>query len=170
MKRVLILGNAGSGKSTLARRIGASAGLPVIHLDQEYWQPGWQTPEPDVFAARVAELAARPRWVMDGNYGSTLAPRLARADTVIFLDAPTWTCLRRVLRRHVRGWGRVRADMAPGCPERLDWAFLAYVWRFRRERQDGLLKTLRDDGAASKLIVLRGASAAAAYARAAAEA
>lgn len=164
MERVLILGNAGSGKSTLARRIGGALGLPVVHLDQEYWQPGWQPPDPGVFAARVAELAAGPRWVIEGNYSRTLAPRLARADAVLFLHVPTPLCLLRVLRRQARGWGRVRGDMAPGCPERLEWEFLAYVLRFRRNRQEALLQLLRD-GAGNRLLVLRGPAAVAAYLR-----
>lgn len=40
MKRVMIFGGAGSGKSTLARKIGARTGLPVIHIDPIYWEPG----------------------------------------------------------------------------------------------------------------------------------
>lgn len=39
-KRILILGCGGAGKSTLARRLGAATGLPVVHLDGLYWQPG----------------------------------------------------------------------------------------------------------------------------------
>jgi hypothetical protein len=28
------------------------------------------------------------------------------------------------------GFGRTRPDTAPGCPERLDWEFVKYVWTF----------------------------------------
>jgi adenylate kinase family enzyme len=90
---------------------------------------------------------------MDGNFGGTLPARAAVADTAIFLDFPAWRCLARVLRRVIGSFGRTRADMAPGCPERLDFAFLIYVCRYRRHdrhrhlaaiRQfDGTLVTLR---------------------------
>jgi hypothetical protein len=37
----------------------------------------------------------------------------------------------RVLRRIAKTYGRVRPDMAPGCPERLtDLEFLTYIWTF----------------------------------------
>ena len=41
MQRIVVMGPPGSGKSTLARRLGARHGLPVFHLDQAYWRPGW---------------------------------------------------------------------------------------------------------------------------------
>ena len=63
-------------------------GLPLIHLDKEFWQPGWvQTPRPE-WRAKVAELAAGERWIMDGNYDSSLDLRLPRADTVLWFDYP----------------------------------------------------------------------------------
>lgn len=40
MRRVLVIGASGAGKSTFAARMGQRTGLPVIHLDREYWQPG----------------------------------------------------------------------------------------------------------------------------------
>lgn len=70
---------------------------------------------------------------MDGNFGGTLALRLGAADTAIFLDFPTLVCLGRVLGRVIGSLGRTRADMAPGCPERLDFSFLKYVYRYDGE-------------------------------------
>jgi adenylate kinase family enzyme len=132
MERVLIIGSPGSGKSTLAAEVARLTGLPLVHLDRCYWRPGWVEPDKGEWAAEVGALIERPRWVMDGNYGGTMALRLARADTVIDLDLPTWLCLARILRRTLRQFGQVRSDMPRGCPERLDWTFLAYTARFRR--------------------------------------
>jgi adenylate kinase family enzyme len=132
VQRVLVVGSPGAGKSTLARHIAHITGLPLIHLDQHFWRPGWQEPDQAIWAGRVAALIAWPRWVMDGNYGGTLPLRLAAADTVILLDLPTWLCLVRVLRRVIASYGRTREDLAPGCPERFDLAFLVYVWRYHR--------------------------------------
>jgi adenylate kinase family enzyme len=131
MKRVMVIGGPGSGKSTLARRLHAITGLPVFHLDQYYWRPDWQTAPNEEWGRTVADLAARDEWIMDGGYKSTFHVRMPRADTVIWLDLPRWIAFPRVLKRIALGYGRVRSDLAPGCPERLDWEFLNWAWTFR---------------------------------------
>ena len=157
MQRVIIMGPPGSGKSTLARRIGAQHGLPVFHLDQAFWQPGWSmTPAAD-FALVVERMAARPAWVIDGNFTATLEPRLRAADTVILLDAPTWLRMLRIARRTLANYGRVRPDMAAGCTEKVDLAFLRFAWAWNRTRRDQTLAALKGFG--GRVIVLRGRSA-----------
>lgn len=144
MERVLIIGCSGAGKSVLSRRLSAALGLPVIHLDQHYWRPGWVAPDKATWVAQIEAMVAQPRWVMDGNYGGTLPLRLASADLVVFLDFPTWRCVLRVLRRTAAGLGRARADVAPGCPERFDWPFLKFVWSYRRVHRPRVYAALQD--------------------------
>lgn len=133
MERVLIIGSPGAGKSTLAAELARRTGLPLIHLDRHHWRPGWIEPDEATWGEEVAALISGPRWVMDGNYGGTLALRLTRADTVIDLDLPLWLCLARLVRRWLRHRGRVRGDMAEGCPEQLPFEFLAYATAFPRQ-------------------------------------
>ncbi|TCP77414.1 adenylate kinase family enzyme [Rhizobium sp. PP-CC-2G-626] len=136
MKRVLIVGCPGAGKSTLARELAGMTGLPVIHLDKHYWQPGWQRPDSAAWRTTVEQLASKPAWIMDGNYSGTLETRLASADTLIHLDYPTWLCLWRVSRRTISGLGQNRNDqLAPGCPERFDWPFFRFVANYRKEQR-----------------------------------
>ena len=132
MQRVLIIGSSGAGKSTLATRIAEKLHLPVIHLDTEYWQPGWTVPPEENWREKVAELVARDRWVMDGNYSGSFDLRMPRADMIVWLDPPTWICLLRALKRAVTLWGRTRPDMAPGCPEKFDLEFFLWILNFRR--------------------------------------
>jgi adenylate kinase family enzyme len=131
MERILVLGPCGAGKSTLATRLGETLGLPVIHLDKEYWRAGWVEPDPAEWSERTEELIARPRWVMDGNYGSSLARRLERAELVVNLDYQRSVFFPRMIWRSLSQWGRTRPDMAEGCPEQLNWDFIVYTWRYR---------------------------------------
>jgi adenylate kinase family enzyme len=130
MQRVLVIGSPGAGKSTLATELANRTGLPLIHLDQQYWRSGWVEPSKAEWLNQVAELIAGDQWIIDGNYGGSLEQRLARADTVIDLQFPAWLCVWRILRRVARSWGRVRPDMAEGCPEQLNLEFLVYTATF----------------------------------------
>ena len=132
MQRVLVIGSPGAGKSTFARALQIRTGLPLIHMDQLSWLPGWIERDRDEARAALTEVLAQDCWIIDGNYGSSLPLRLERADTVVLLDYPTWLSLARALRRWWMYRGRSRPDMTEGCPERLDPEFLHYVLTFRR--------------------------------------
>lgn len=131
-RRIAVVGCSGGGKTTLSIALGERLGLPVIPLDLHFWQAGWVEPEIDEWRSRFAVIAAQPVWVMDGTFMSTIDAKLAAADLVIDIDLPRLLCLYRVLVRWIRFWGQTRPDMAPGCPEKLDWDFVTYIWSFRR--------------------------------------
>ena len=133
MKRVLVIGPGGAGKSVLSRDLASVTGLPLVHLDREYWRPGWEVPDAEAWAVRVAELTSGEQWIVDGNHVDTLDQRLSRADTVIFLNLSRSTSLRGIATRLMTRSGRKRADLAPGCRNRLDRAYLNWVWQFHRE-------------------------------------
>jgi len=152
MQRIVILGPCGAGKSTLARELGEVLSLPVIHLDQVFWQPGWVEPTSQEFVARLTSLLETPRWVSDGNFTGHPTPRLERADTIIHLDYPRWLCMSRVLKRIATSFGKVRVDAAPGCPEKIDIEFLIYVWNFRRDKSPKLRRLIESFQATKKIL------------------
>ena len=153
MERVLIIGPCGSGKSTLSLELGGRLNLPVVHMDRLGWLPGWVETDKEDLRRSLLTIVETDRWLIEGNYGSTLDLRLPRADTVVYLDFPIALCLWRVVRRVLRYRGRTRPDMTDGCPERFDLAFFRYVlfsnWgpRIRTEErlrgQDGKVIRLR---------------------------
>ena len=55
MERIMIIGCGGSGKSTLARQLGQKLNMPVVHLDQLWWLPGWVERDRESFDALLAQ-------------------------------------------------------------------------------------------------------------------
>lgn len=146
MKRVAILGPGGAGKTWLASELGLRTGLPVVHLDRIFWAPGWVERDAAQAKTEAAEAVARDEWILDGNFLNRLGhERLERADTVVFLDLPRRTCLRRVLWRRVRD--ERRADLPDGCPEQVDLAFYRWIWRYPRDDRPQVLALLDGIGA-----------------------
>lgn len=143
MRRVLVIGCSGSGKSTFARRLAAVTGLPHISLDALYWQPGWTEPGRENFLARLDEAVQQSSWIIDGGYVSYDGEvRRERADTVFFFDLPRLVCMSGILWRSVSTYGRVRPEMAPGCPERFDLDFIRYVWTYREQQRPKVARFL----------------------------
>lgn len=136
MQRVAIVGPGGAGKSTFATALGDVAGLPVVHLDEHFWKPGWVETERERWHALQRELFAADRWIADGNYGGSFDARFARADTVIIVARSRVACVVGALSRSIRNRGR--DIQAKGCPERLQLAFFQWIWRYERDSRPRL--------------------------------
>jgi ATPase family protein associated with various cellular activities (AAA) len=99
-RRIVFQGISGSGKTTLARRVAAALDVPFVETDALVHGPGWS----ETGDAELRELL-RPTvegdgWVIDSDYRRKLGTYvLEHADTVVWLDLPLRTCLRRL-------WGR----------------------------------------------------------------
>ena len=102
VRRISVVGNSGSGKSTLARKLAATLGVPHVDLDGVFHQPRWEPLPVDEFQRVVTTRAAEDGWVIDGNYSAVRSIVWARADTVVWLDPPRRTVMRRVAWRTVR--------------------------------------------------------------------
>jgi adenylate kinase family enzyme len=155
MRRILVIGSPGAGKSTAARRLAQHLGLPLVHLDREFFGPGWVEPPRAEWRKRVSALVAKPEWVMDGNYGSTFDLRIPRATDIVWLDLPRWRCLLNVLWRVLRHYGRVRPDLGPGCAERFDWSFMRWIWTYPKKVRPGTARLLQSLGPDKRVFVLR---------------
>ena len=136
MERIIIIGCGGAGKSTLARQLGEKLDLPVVHLDSIFWLPGWVQLERDAFGRRVREEMQKECWIIDGNYSRTMQERIARCDTIIYLDFSRIACLYGIFKRLLTNLGKTRPDMGPGCKEKIDWEFLVWVWNYNKNKRE----------------------------------
>lgn len=147
MQRVLVIGPCGAGKSTLASQLGERLAMPVFHMDKLNWKPGWVEGGKEEIRRKLVDIVTTDRWLIDGTYGGTLAERLERADTVVYLDFPITLCVARLLQRIWTYRGRTRPDMTEGCPERFDFEFFVYLLRWNsgpRPRTEAKLKGHED--------------------------
>ncbi|MEX0807877.1 MAG: hypothetical protein WD044_04030 [Dongiaceae bacterium] len=157
MTRVAIIGNAGGGKSTLARKLGAARGLPYHAIDRIQWRPGWVPAPPEEFDAQHDAILAGERWIIDG-VGDTdaIARRLARADTVVFVDLPLRTHLWWATRRQFRSIFFGRPDGPEGCPMwRVTWRLYRMIWWIHRELRPQFLALVDDVSPGVRIFHLR---------------
>ena len=142
-------------------------GLPVVHIDQLYWEPGWvQVADKHLPGAAAATRLLQERWIIDGNNSSTLDLRVPRADRIVLLDRSRLVCLARIAARIARSYGKVRADMAPGCPEKFDWEFVKYVWNFPKDNWPRTLAAIDRHDAWERTTTLKSDAQAAAFLKA----
>ena len=143
MKRVIVIGCGGAGKSTFSRNLSDKLDIPVYHLDKLFWNRGWISTPQDEFDNKIQELANRDKWIIDGNYIRTFDMRAERADTIIFINMPTYVCFYRVIKRRVMYKDKSRPDMAEGCPEGIDFEFFKWVLTYNKKIRPKILEKVK---------------------------
>ena len=139
MKKIIVIGCPGSGKSVFSRELSIRTGLPVTHLDNLYWNADRSIVPKEEFVSRLNDVMSKDRWIIDGNYASTMEMRMDACDTVFFFDLPTEVCLEGIIQR----LGRPRPDI-PWIEDEgeIDAEFLSFVERYNIDTRPGVLKLL----------------------------
>jgi adenylate kinase family enzyme len=142
--RVSVVGSAGSGKTTLARALAAKLNVVHVELDAIVHQANWQDLPDDEFRVRVESATATGGWVTCGNYSRVVQPVIwPRVDTVVWLDFPrativrrvTWRTLRRVITREAL-WNGNREPVRALLPWLKEESMIWWAWtNFDRRRQ-----------------------------------
>ncbi|MGN1020913.1 MAG: adenylate kinase [Aristaeellaceae bacterium] len=133
-QRILIIGCPGSGKTTFALRLAEKTGLPLYHLDSLYWRADRTHLTREELADVLRPILASPRWIIDGNYNSTMPLRVEASEEVIFLDYPTEVCLAGVRAR----MGKPHADL-PWLETQEDPAFMDSIRRYAAQSRPRVL-------------------------------
>ena len=107
MNKVIVIGFPGSGKSTFSRALHELTDLPLYHLDLLNWKSDKTTVDKAIFLERLQNVIALDKWIIDGNYGSSIELRMKKCDTVFFLDYPVEVCIDGNKQRQ----GKTRSDM-----------------------------------------------------------
>ena len=138
MERVIIIGCPGSGKSTFGRELKRITGLPLYHLDMMFWNVDKTTVSKEIFIERLQEVMSNPKWIIDGNYGSTMEMRVKECDTVFFLDYPTDICIEGVESRK----GQPRSDMPWVESGNTDEDFIDFINKYNSESRPKVISLL----------------------------
>lgn len=140
-KKIIIVGSGGSGKSTFAKRLGAVTGLPVIHLDKEFWQPNWVETPRDEWIEKQKQFISGEEWIIDGNYDGTLEIRFCAAELVIFLDINPVVCVLSAVKRT----GKKRSDLPQDLTEPTVFSkdfrdFAKWIWSYPKTGKKKVLE------------------------------
>ena len=93
-------------------RMNEKLKYPVLHLDKIYHIDNNTHITREELVKRVDEFANdNERFIIDGNYISTVEQRIQLADTVILLDIDTEICVQNAVNRSKK---EKTADMADG--------------------------------------------------------
>ena len=142
-RRISIVGATGSGKTWLARELADRLGLTICELDRLKQEAG----SGKTFERRVAEIAERGEWIIDGHYRDVRHLIWRRAEAVVWLNYPLPIVAQQLVRRfrakhRAPGTGARPPNEPESAIERVTWS--------RRLRR--LARTLRERSAYGRLL------------------
>lgn len=148
--KIVVLGVSASGKSTFARMLAQKTQLPLVHIDEIMWKPGWQYIGDEETIRLIKEVSEKERWLIEG-YIEKGAQRdlFTKADTLLYLDYPPCLPAFRYLKRWVKHRKDPRPEL-PGCPEKFSFDFLVRV--YKKKEVYRLEKLLKEGHWDSKII------------------
>ena len=106
MKRIHIIGGLGSGKTYLSRKLGKHFNIPVLALDDIYWDnTEWKQGIERPVKERDRQLEVflqNENWVMEGIYYKWLTPSFEKADIIILIQPNEWLRNFRLFKRFIQ--------------------------------------------------------------------
>ena len=158
-KKIAIIGCAGSGKTTLAFHLKEKFNLPLYHLDQYHWKPGWERTEEETFSKIHTELCTQPEWIIEGLYYRHFYERACHADVIIFLDVPRYNCVWNVLKRTAFNTGKIIPGSPRDCKQQFFsfkfLEFLYWIWTFNKRYKAAVVRELTEVHHEKQIYILK---------------
>jgi len=154
--KVIIIGSPGAGKSVLTRRINKFLCYPVLHLDKVFHTGGKSHISREELVEKVKDFASRnDKWIIDGNYISTLEMRVKLADTIILLNISSDICLANAYKRSEQSIKKdtIRDDMAEGFDETLTEEFINFIKDFEKDTMPRIKEVLKNNSDKNVIII-----------------
>lgn len=145
--KIIVIGCPGAGKSVLTRRINDFLRYPVLHLDKIYHTGGKSHITRDELISRISDFAStHEKWIIDGNYISTLEMRIKLADTVIVLNIPSEVCVANACKRAEENikQGINSDDMAEGFDYTVTEEFINFIKSFEKDTWPSINSILKN--------------------------
>ena len=131
MKKIAVFGKSGGGKSTFSKELSSVTGIPLLPLDLiEYLDGGEKVPE-EQYRQKYNDVLNADSWIIEG-FGTmeTFTERLKIADTLIYINLPTWVHYWWVTKRFLLS-PFVRPEGWPDNSPMIHSTYNCYVHLFR---------------------------------------
>ena len=135
-------------------------GLPLHHLDLLFHKPDRTTVSREEFDAKLQDILAGDRWIIDGNYNRTIEMRLKCCDAVFLLDLPVEVCLAGIEARI----GTAREDM-PWFETEVDSEFRQFVLDFPQKSLPRVYELIEQYRSGKTVVIFKSREEADAYLR-----
>ena len=142
MEKITIIGSGGSGKSTLAKELGDKLDIEVFYLNKIWWiNDNEHISDEEFLSIQKKIIKENDSFIFDGYYPDTLDLRLEASDTIIFLDFPPVTNLKRSVKRSLTEKNN-EDNPSLDRTEKLNKDYITWLLNFNKKERNKILDKL----------------------------
>ena len=150
MKKIIVIGCPGSGKSYFSKKLSNAINFPLYHIDMLYHKKDGTHITKEELKEKLNEIYKKDKWIIDGNYQSTLEDRIIECDTVFLMDFPLDVCLQGAISRV-----GIKRDDLPWVEEDFDDNFKEVIINFPKEKLPKIYDLLDKYKEAKNIIIFK---------------